>query len=59
MTTNTNTTDRIDMSATIDRRIAALRADAARPVIMPDRPTDTSRNHQRGPKPSPKRRIIR
>ena len=56
MTTNTDT---INMTASIDRRIAALRADAARPVIMPDRPTDTSRNHQRGPKPSPKRRIIR
>lgn len=49
--------DRIDMTATIDRRLADLRSTPA--PVMPNRPTDRSRNNMRGPRPSPKRRIIR
>lgn len=47
----------INMTSTIDRRIADLRSTPA--PIMPSRPTDTSRNGMRGPRPSPKRRAIR
>lgn len=53
----TNTDDRIDMTSSIERRLADLRSTPA--PIMPTRPTDTSRNCMRGPRPSPKRRIIR
>lgn len=39
------------------RRLADIRATPA--PIMPDRPTDTSRNGMRAPRRSPRRRIIR
>lgn len=52
------TTNRPAAPMTHAERLA--RFSAATPTItMPDRPTDRSRNHQRGPRPSPKRRIIR
>lgn len=51
------TNEPINMTPSIDRRIADLRATP--PIVMPDRPTDTSRNGMRGPRPSPRRRIIR
>lgn len=47
----------INMTASIDRRLADLRSTPA--PIMPNRPTDRSRNGMRGTRPSPKRRIIR
>jgi hypothetical protein len=47
----------INMTATIARRIADLRATA--PINMPDRPADRSRNAQRPPAPARRRRIIR
>lgn len=47
----------INMTASIDRRLADLRSTPA--PIMPNRPTDRSRNNMRGTRPSPKRRAIR
>jgi hypothetical protein len=47
----------INMTATINRRIAELRSTPA--IRMPDRPADRSRNMQRPPAPARRRRIIR
>lgn len=58
MTNNDPITDlTAAMIEATDRRLAEVRSWT--PAVMPDRPTDRSRNGMRGFRPSPKRRTIR